>query len=282
MPVVLPIEGDYCENVSRGGQFELPALGYARSFQSPRLDFPKLRSLNPAMKRILVVDDDRHIAEVISFALEQAGYVHVVAEDGGQGLKAFEDFRPDLVILDVGLPEMDGLEVCRRIRRTSDVPILFLSARSDEIDRILGLEIGGDDYVTKPFSPRELMARVSVILKRMGAPDREPAGNGIKNHGALTFNEDERSVHLGDHPIGLTKIEFGILKTLIARPRMVFSRDQILEDAYPHNIHVSDRTIDSHIRNLRAKFSRHGCTDLIETVHGTGFKMGACSRGAGE
>lgn len=231
------------------------------------------------MKKILVVDDDQHIVEVISFALERAGHCHVVAGDGKKALDAFRDFQPDLIVLDVGLPEMDGLEVCRQVRRTSTVPILFLSARGDEIDRILGLEIGGDDYVTKPFSPRELIARISVILKRISPVEEIGAGKPAKSLGALTFNEEEHSVCLGEHQIMLTKIEFGILKTLIARPRLVLSREQILDDAYPYNIHVSDRTIDSHIRNLRAKFSRHGCNDLIETVHGTGFKMGACSIG---
>lgn len=231
------------------------------------------------MKKILVVDDDHHIAEVISFALERAGHSHKVAEDGRKALQAFQDFQPDLIVLDVGLPEMDGLEVCRQVRRTSNVPILFLSARGDEIDRILGLEIGGDDYVTKPFSPRELIARISVILKRTTLSETADVGSAAKSLGALTFNEEEHSAFLGEHQIVLTKIEFGILKTLIARPRIVFSRDQILDAAYPDNIHVSDRTIDSHIRNLRAKFSGHGCNDLIETVHGTGFRMGSCSIG---
>ncbi|MGB0696898.1 MAG: response regulator [Rhodospirillaceae bacterium] len=228
------------------------------------------------MKQVLVVDDDPHILDVICFALEKAGYAPERAEDGHQALERFARKQPALIILDVGLPELDGLEVCRQIRRSSDVPILFLSARADEIDRILGLEIGGDDYVTKPFSPRELVTRVGVILKRQrGAwTTEEPSDETI--HGALTVNKAEFSVTLQGQPVELTKLEFNILITLLARPRMVFSRAQILDLAYADNMHVSDRTIDSHIRNLRAKFAALGGTDVIETVHGLGFRMGTC------
>ena len=225
------------------------------------------------MKKILVVDDDPHILDVICFALTKAGYDHQRADDGRRAIDSFGSYAPDLIVLDVGLPEMDGLEVCRSIRRTSEVPILFLSARDDEIDRILGLEIGGDDYVTKPFSPRELVARIAAILKR-----RQPmAPASTRQHGALSLNEDEFSALLAQRALDLTRLEFNILSVLIARPTMVFSRAQILDLAYDENIHVSDRTIDSHIRNLRSKFVAHDCHDSIETVHGVGFRMGACT-----
>ncbi|MEM6665444.1 MAG: response regulator [Pseudomonadota bacterium] len=227
------------------------------------------------MKRVLVVDDDIRIADVICFALEKAGYAHTRAENGLEALNRFADDQPDLIVLDVGLPEMDGLDVCRQIRRVSDVPILFLSARDEEIDRILGLEIGGDDYVTKPFSPRELVARVGVILKRRHPVP--PAHDTVVRHGALMLNRPEISVSMDGTTVDLTRLEFNILSVLIARPRMVFSRASILEQAYDDNIHVSDRTIDSHIRNVRSKFAAHGCMDVIETVHGTGFRMGACT-----
>jgi two-component system OmpR family response regulator len=231
--------------------------------------------------RILVVDDDSHIREVICFALEKAGMATVVARDGLQALDAFRQRPADLVVLDIGMPEMDGLEVCRQIRKSSEVPILFLSARDDEIDRILGLEMGGDDYVTKPFSPRELVARVNVILKRVR--------NGLKvaksveeslAWRALSLDPSTHEVRFNGSELSLTAIEFEILRTLIARPRQVFSRDQILDRAYGGAIHVSDRTIDSHIRNIRSKILRAGGENAIETVHGVGFRLGRCEASA--
>ncbi|MEM8796043.1 MAG: response regulator [Pseudomonadota bacterium] len=229
------------------------------------------------MNRILVVDDDAHILDVICFALKKAGYSYECAHDGKVAIEKAETFVPDLVILDIGLPEMDGLEVCRQIRRSSEVPILFLSARSDEIDRVLGLEIGGDDYVTKPFSPRELVARVSVILKRMqGASEAAPDQTGILTKGTVRLDTQHRSAAVGENAVDLTALEFNILQTLLARPRMAFTRDQIMTLAYDANIHVSDRTIDSHIRNIRGKFKRAGCDNAIETVHGIGFRIGSC------
>ncbi|MGI9402802.1 MAG: response regulator transcription factor [Rhizobiaceae bacterium] len=229
------------------------------------------------MPHILVVDDDPHIAEVIGFALDKAGHTYQVAGDGTQALAKFDSGKVDLIILDVGLPEMDGLEVCRQIRKSSEVPILFLSARDDEIDRILGLELGGDDYVTKPFSPRELMARISVILKRaagrqIGIPDIDDC----LSVGKLAMLRSERTVTFNGNAVCLTALEFNILETLMTRPRMVSSRVQILDRAYPDNFNVSDRTIDSHIRNVREKLRKQGCMDSIETVHGAGFRMGGC------
>ena len=232
------------------------------------------------MKSILVVEDDRNISDVICFALEKAGYRTVVAHDGVSAVTAFKSNPFDFVILDVGLPEMDGLEVCRQIRRMSEAPILFLSARDEEIDRILGLEIGGDDYVTKPFSPRELVARVGVIL---GRGKLAPATNAEEDehllHGDLILRPAAFTAQIAREMLGLTKLEFSILHILAKRPTMVFERSRILDLAYPDNIHVSDRTIDSHIRNLRAKFAKAGCEDVIETVHGVGFRIGACQLG---
>ncbi|WP_441967783.1 response regulator transcription factor [Microvirga sp. 2MCAF38] len=220
--------------------------------------------------RILVVDDDPHIREVICFALEKAGMAPTIARDGKEALVQFEENATDLIVLDVGMPEMDGLEVCRQIRKTSDVPILFLSARDEEIDRVLGLEIGGDDYVTKPFSPRELVARIGVILRRTTArPKRqEPEGKAL-SHGRLSVDPLRHAVAFGGASVALTAIEFSILKTLLARPSLIFTREQIMNTAYNVQIHVSDRTIDSHIRNIRAKLAATGCDNVIETVHGT-------------
>ena len=228
-------------------------------------------------RRILVVDDDPHIRDVICFALEKAGHGYFTARDGAEALESFADTAPELVILDVGMPEMDGLEVCREIRKTSDVPILFLSARDDEIDRVLGLEIGGDDYVTKPFSPRELIARVGVILKRSAARAAEPPEpEAPLLHGELMLDPDRHIAAFNGADVPLTSIEFAILKALLTRPGVIFDRERIVATAYGSGMHVSDRTIDSHIRNVRAKLQAAGCTGAIETVHGVGFRLGAC------
>lgn len=227
------------------------------------------------MPHILVVDDDPHIRDVVCFALEKAGYVCSTASDGHQALSVFQAEGPDLVVLDIGLPEIDGLEVCRCIRKTDDTPILFLSARDDEIDRILGLEIGGDDYVTKPFSPREVVTRIGVILRRLRSGKTTDAPD-ILSRGALTLDCGHRSLKFSEQDVELTAIEFDLLRTFLGRPRQTFTRDQIMVAAYPPNIHVSDRTIDSHVRNIRSKLSAAGCATVIETVHGFGFRLGSC------
>ena len=225
--------------------------------------------------RILVADDDPHIREVICFALEKADMVTEAAADGAATLRQFERKTPDLVVLDVGMPEMDGLEVCRQLRRKSNVPILFLSARDEEIDRILGLEMGGDDYVTKPFSPRELVARVNSILRRT-RPMPEDGSTETLLHGRLALDPERRNATFDGRRLDLTTIEFAIVKKLLARPSHALSRNQLIDASHAANIHVSDRTIDSHIRNIRAKFTASGCSDAIETVHGFGFRLGRC------
>jgi two-component system, OmpR family, response regulator len=224
---------------------------------------------------ILVVDDDPHIRDVVRFALEKTGMAISIATDGKEALRQFDRNIHDLVVLDVGMPEMDGLEVCRQIRKSAETPILFLSARDEEIDRILGLEIGGDDYVTKPFSPRELVARVNAILRRTrNVPT--PSQPATLQHGGLAVDPDARTASFQNKPIALTALEFSILRTLLARPGFVFTRELILDAAYAGNIHVADRTIDSHIRNIRAKMTTAGSDSVIETVHGVGFKLGRC------
>lgn len=224
---------------------------------------------------ILVVDDDPHIRDVVRFAFEKTGMTISIAQDGKEALRQFDRNVHDLIVLDIGMPEMDGLEVCRQIRKTADTPILFLSARDEEIDRILGLEIGGDDYVTKPFSPRELVARVNAILRRTrNTPP--PAEAKTLSHGGLAIDADARTASFRDTPVSLTALEFSILRTLVARPGFVFTRELILDAAYAGNIHVADRTIDSHVRNIRAKMAAAGSDSVIETIHGVGFKLGRC------
>ena len=227
-----------------------------------------------AMAKILVVDDDPHIREVLSFALGEAGFETIEAEDGARAIDAFARTTPDLVVLDIVMPELDGTDVCRRIRATSAVPILFLSSRDDEVDRILGLELGGDDYLTKPFSPRELVARVRAVLRRV-KPDAAPAPDRTLCHGRLAVDLDRFTVAWGDRETPLTVTELGILRTLLGRPGKVYSRDELMDRAYDDSTIVADRTIDSHVRRVRSKLKALGA-DPIETVHGAGYRLGPC------
>lgn len=227
-------------------------------------------------KHILVADDDGHIREVIGFALDKAGMRVTLAEDGRAALEQFRSKPADLIVLDINMPEFDGLEVCREIRKVSEVPIVFLSSRDDEIDRILGLEIGGDDYVTKPFSPRELVARINVILKRTQIPlSAEKAGQKLQ-HGMLLIDPEQHSVSWDGRAVSLTATEFAMLQMMIKQPNRVFTRDSIMRSAYQSNVYVSDRTIDSHIRHIRRKLAEAGCQAAIETVHGVGYKLASC------
>jgi len=228
-------------------------------------------------KHILVVDDDLHIREVIRFALDKAGMRVTLAEEGHQALQQFSQQAIDLIVLDINMPEMDGLEVCRAVRKQADVPILFLSSRDDEIDRILGLEIGGDDYVTKPFSPRELVARINAILKRTqsSAASTEHEETPLIR-GRLRINPLQHQVHWDQHLISLTATEFAMLHLLANHPSRVFNRDYIMQHAYDNQVYVSDRTIDSHIRHIRQKFSEVGCEAIIDTVHGVGYRLAPC------
>ncbi|MBU2980508.1 response regulator transcription factor [Lentibacter algarum] len=225
------------------------------------------------MADILIIDDDPQIREVLRIALKQAGHVTREAGDGAEGLTKAQNGRDDLVILDIGLPAMDGIELCRKLRTTSDVPVLFLTARDDEIDKIIGLEIGGDDYMTKPFSPRELTARVRAILKRTTA---QTAAHGALTRGMLSVDPNKHLCRFDTQDLSLTQREMALLSFLMARPDNVYSRVQISDAVYGPTIHVSDRTIDSHLRNLRAKLADIGATDAIETVHGVGVRMGTC------
>ncbi len=227
-------------------------------------------------KKILIVDDDPHILEVTQFALEKAGMATTSASDGAVALEVFAQYKPDLIVLDINLPEMDGLDVCKEIRKTSDVPVLFLSSRDEEIDRIIGLEIGGDDYVTKPFSPRELVARVNSILRRTKAGPVIDEDDVTLTHGKLVLEPVKHLAEWAGEAMTLTATEYAILTCFVRYKHRVLNRDMIVDFAYPDNIHVSDRTIDSHIRHIRSKFSALGCDDSIETVHGVGYRIGDC------
>ena len=229
------------------------------------------------MSRILVVDDDPHIREVVQFALDREGFSMVEAKDGAEALERYEAEKPDLLVLDITMPELDGTEVCRRIRQNDKTPIIFLSSRDDEIDRVLGLELGGDDYITKPFSPRELVARVKAVLRRFDdhAEPRGDEGTATMQHGRLSLNLDDFTGQWDETQVVLTLTEFGILRTLMQRPGKVYSRDDLMSNAYELSRIVSDRTIDSHVRRVRKKFADIGA-EPVETVHGIGYKLGAC------
>ena len=222
--------------------------------------------------KILIVDDDPRLRDLVRLALERAGHAVIAAGDGRQALVHAARDAPDLIVLDVGLPEMDGFETCRRIRARSEVPILFLTARDDEIDRVLGLELGADDYVTKPFSPRELVARVRAILKRSAGP----LPRARLEHGALSLDPVARTCRLNGAPVALTATEFALLERLMQAPERLVTRAGLVAALWGAQSQVSDRTLDSHLRNLRRKLADAGCADAIETVHGQGMRMGAC------
>lgn len=223
--------------------------------------------------RLVVVDDEPTIRELLTTSLRFAGFEVHAAADGASALALVRDLDPDLVVLDVMLPGLDGLEVCRRVRATSKVPILFLSARSDEIDRVLGLELGGDDYLVKPFSPRELVARVKAVLRRAEASGAEPEPKRRKlTHGRITIDPERHEVAWGTALVDLTPTEFGLLSALLERPGVVLSRGQLMQRAYSYDNLVTERTIDTHVRRIRAKFRALGADDPIATVHGVGYK----------
>ncbi|MGF7150684.1 two-component system OmpR family response regulator [Sphingomonas zeicaulis] len=228
-------------------------------------------------RTILIADDDPHIRQLLAFALAKAGLDICEAEDGEATLTQVAAHAPDLVVLDINMPRMDGLEVCRRLRATGEIPILFLSSRDDEIDRVLGIELGADDYVVKPFSPREVVARVMAILRRTAArpPVVEDGAQPIR-HGLLQLDVEGWRADWAGGEVPLTVTEFALLRTLATMPAKVFSRDAIIDRLHGPGFAITDRTIDSHVRNLRAKFARAGGHDLIETRPGIGYRLGAC------
>jgi len=221
---------------------------------------------------VLLVDDDPSLREVVRYALTRAGFRVREASDGREALLAFRRSEPDLMVLDISMPELDGLEVCREIRKHSQVPILFLSSRGEELDRVLGLELGGDDYVTKPFSPRELVSRVKAVLRRTRPVARDDADADAVQVGRVRVDRGQHRVWVGETEVGLTVTELRILDVLIRRPGRVYPRAELVELAYPGPHHVSDRTLDSHVRRIRQKLRDAG-SECIETVHGLGFRF---------
>ena len=224
--------------------------------------------------KILIVDDDPALRELVRFALQRAGFETEEAADGRAALARFAAGGADLVVLDVMMPELNGIDVCRTLRGSSAVPILFLSSHAEEVDRIVGLEIGGDDYLAKPFSPRELVARIRAILRRPFLPGASPEAASLR-HGRLLLDLERVQASWDGTPVALTATELGILRTLMTRPGRVYSRDELMDRAYAVDRTVSDRTIDSHVRGLRAKFTAVGAAP-VETLPSFGYRLGPC------
>jgi DNA-binding response OmpR family regulator len=223
---------------------------------------------------ILLVDDEDSVRKVLAFPLERDGYVVVQAADGEEALERFAAQRIDLVVLDIMLPKLDGLEVCKRLRASSSVPIIMLTARDDELDKVIGLELGADDYITKPFSIREFRSRVRALLRRSRTtPGTDPAAELIEHEG-LVIDIPRRQVLVHGAPVQLTYVEFELLRTLAATPGRVFSRRMLLEALWKSADYRDPRTIDVHVRHLREKLEAEPRTpEYILTVRGVGYRF---------
>ena len=218
---------------------------------------------------VLVVEDEASIASFVSLYLKNAGFDVRIASTGEEALSAAQEQQPTLIVLDLMLPDIDGIEVCRRLRRVSDVPILMLTARDEDVDKIIGLEVGADDYLTKPFNPRELVARVKSILRR-ATPDRREVANATLKHGDLCVDAGRREVKIGDEEIKLAPKEFDLLWELLDHRGLVLTRDQLLERVWGYTFAGDTRTVDVHVRQLRRKL---GEASPIVTVWGVGYKV---------
>jgi two-component system, OmpR family, alkaline phosphatase synthesis response regulator PhoP len=225
------------------------------------------------VRSILVVDDETNLRHTLAYALRQEGYEVLTAEDGEAALESFKANAPDLVILDLMLPKLDGLEVCRRIRRQSDVPILMLTARDSELDRVVGLEIGADDYLVKPFSMRELVARVRAMLRRASRVAEPPTMEVIDLEG-LRLDVPKRRVTADGREVALTAKEFDLLAYLAARPGQVLTRDQIVAGVWGVDFSGDPRTVDTHVKTLRERLGDDADRPRwLETVRGVGYRM---------
>lgn len=222
------------------------------------------------LPRVLIIEDESAIADTLLYALRTEGFDPEWRRTAEAGLRAFDEHPPALVILDIGLPDASGFDVCRQIRSRAATPILFLTARAQELDRVVGLELGADDYVVKPFSPRELTARVRAILRR-ASTDSVPSTAGDSR---FTVDEARQHIHYLGMPLELSRYEYRLLKALVAHPGRVFSREQLLQMAWDHPEHSLDRTVDTHIKTLRAKLAAvKPDTDPIRTHRGVGYSL---------
>jgi len=230
-------------------------------------DEPQLSS------KILVVDDDPNVVELIRLYLERDGNEVLIANDGVAGLELAREELPDLIVLDLMMPRMDGMEVCRTLRAESSVPVVMLTAMVEEDDRLAGLDLGADDYVTKPFSPRELAARVRAVLRRTGR-DREDAGPVVLVSGPFAVDLRQRSVTIARTLVALTPTEFRLIAMLVREPGRTFSREQIIDRVFGYDFNGFDRTVDAHMSSLRRKVDVvPGTAKQIQTVYGSGYKL---------
>ena len=224
---------------------------------------------------ILIVEDEEKIVALLRDYLEKANYKVSSLQRGDQVIPAVKKNAPDLMLLDVMLPGMDGMDVCREVRKFSAVPIIMLTAKVEEIDRLLGLELGADDYICKPFSPREVVARVKAVLRRVHL---EPEAEWLRN-GPIALNKSTRQVTVDERPLELTPSEFNLLKVLMAQPNRVFTRNELLNEVQGYDFEGYDRTIDTHIKNLRKKISEPlPDQEIIATVYGVGYKFNPLNR----
>lgn len=226
------------------------------------------------MARVLVVEDDRDIAESLTLFLESDGHRTERAHDGRRALELVRAARPDLVLLDLGLPELDGLEVLKAVRARSDLPVIVVTARREEVDELLGLGLGADDYVTKPFAPRALLARVKAVLRRAAAAPAAPAALTL---GRLTVDRYAVEARVDDVPLALTPTEFALLAALADAPGKAMRREELIERAMPES-DALERTVDGHLKNLRRKLGERGVEHLLETVRGVGYRLHAPRR----
>jgi DNA-binding response OmpR family regulator len=228
----------------------------------------------PDSSTILLVDDEESVQKLLAYPLERDGYRVVQARDGQEALDRFAAEHVDLVVLDVMLPKLDGLEVCKRLRSTSTVPIIMLTARDDELDKVVGLELGADDYITKPFSIREFRSRVRALLRRAAAPRHDPRDAERIEAGPLRIDVARRSVELDGRGVQLTYVEFELLRTLASNPGRVYSRQMLLEALWGGAEYRDPRTIDVHVRHLREKLEPDPREpELIFTVRGVGYRF---------
>ena len=231
---------------------------------------PTAMEAKVATARILIIDDEPSIHTVVSAYLDAEGFEHLSAMDGPSGLKAARSFKPDVIILDVMLPGMDGIELLANLRRDSDVYVIMLTARTEEVDKIVGLSVGADDYLTKPFSPRELIARIKAALRRLQGATSSAEGALVLTFAHLRIDLSERRVWLGQQLIELTAIEFDLLVTLAQNQSMVLSREQLLEKVWGYEYFGDTRVVDVHIGHIRQKL---GDDRLIQTIRGVGYRF---------